>query len=1084
MQHNTTYYWQVVPFNLTGEAVDCPVWTFTTIVAMPQPVTYLSPANNAIFTENTVTLEWVHNENNVSLTGYRLFLGTTNPPPFSQNLSNNITSSIQNLYSGTWYWQVVPYNQAGDVVNAPIWSFSIVQLPPAAIYLTPQNNQTSVSINPTLSWYLDSGGGDVQGVYIHFGTTNPPPQVDTIVDEERINAFRTGLGLGTSWSPPSLLNYETTYHWQIVPFNIAGIAVNQPIWSFTTLLPLLPDEVINRNPPNNAVGVPLNQILSWSPAETGGTPTGYNIYFGNSFPLPLVESNWSQTSWTPPDLQPQTEYSWRIVAINSAGSGYGSTFVFTTTSPAGIIINPTSIEFGTITIGLVSEVQNFTITNDGGSPLIIEDIIGSVNSTHFNISHSLIPITINAGSSANVSVSFEPMSPGSINSTINIFHNAQGSPHQVALSGIAVSPVFSPPSNVQVTYQNNAVDINWESPMPSVSTRSTVFSQYRLLRNGALLTTLTNTSYTDNSVIPDNQYVYSVIAEYANPEGESIPVNSPAIIVPIFNPVNNLQANLSGLTVSVIWMLPNQQTFGSVVAYNISRNGNHVSTTTNLFYNDTNISAGIELVYTIIVEYSNPDGVSIEQSTSLTIPDFGIPVQLNIELYDRQANLTWNAPTPPYFGTLVGYRIYRNQEVLENHVTDNYFTDSDLTYNVSYTYHVKAIYMNPAGESLPSNEVTIIPQELILPPKNLNYTIVDQTNVLLNWEIDAPAQPIAYNVFRNNMLLTINPISETNYTDPNRLLDTQYNYAVSAVYTTGESTQSEIDVIVPIYNPPRNLVAVSGLNATVELTWEAPLPQNYGELIGYNLYRDGEFKLSIVNSQLSIDTDLQYDIEYTFHVTAIWGGDIDGESLASNTAIITLIEDKLPPTNLSFEIVTYNVILSWTPPEANYLGFNIYRRLLLFPDDVIHLNQNELITENTFTDFNIPATGLYQYCIYAEYVSGTSEAACIEVDFMVNDTPIENKVFQNKLLGNYPNPFNPETQIHFSTEADTYVNIDIYNIRGQKIITLVNRFFESGEHSVLWNGKNELGRDVGSGVYLINMRTENYVDIKRMVLMK
>ncbi len=89
-----------------------------------------------------------------------------------------------------------------------------------------------------------------------------------------------------------------------------------------------------------------------------------------------------------------------------------------------------------------------------------------------------------------------------------------------------------------------------------------------------------------------------------------------------------------------------------------------------------------------------------------------------------------------------------------------------------------------------------------------------------------------------------------------------------------------------------------------------------------------------------------------------------------------------------------------------------------------------------------------------------------------------------KLLSNYPNPFNPETKINYSLAKAGNAKLTIYNIKGQRIKTLVNDHVEAGEHSIIWNGKNEKGSDVASGVYLYRLNTADGVQNKKMLLLK
>ncbi len=89
-----------------------------------------------------------------------------------------------------------------------------------------------------------------------------------------------------------------------------------------------------------------------------------------------------------------------------------------------------------------------------------------------------------------------------------------------------------------------------------------------------------------------------------------------------------------------------------------------------------------------------------------------------------------------------------------------------------------------------------------------------------------------------------------------------------------------------------------------------------------------------------------------------------------------------------------------------------------------------------------------------------------------------------KLSQNYPNPFNPETTIDYSVLEAGNVSIDIYNIKGQLVKTLINDYRNNGEYSVIWDGTDDNDRSVSSGVYYYRMRTKNDSDTKKMVLMK
>jgi hypothetical protein len=90
------------------------------------------------------------------------------------------------------------------------------------------------------------------------------------------------------------------------------------------------------------------------------------------------------------------------------------------------------------------------------------------------------------------------------------------------------------------------------------------------------------------------------------------------------------------------------------------------------------------------------------------------------------------------------------------------------------------------------------------------------------------------------------------------------------------------------------------------------------------------------------------------------------------------------------------------------------------------------------------------------------------------------------LYQNFPNPFNPSTTIRYfvGMETSARVSLKIYNVAGQVVKRLVDEEKAPGEHQVLWDGKNEQGEDVASGVYFYRLIVSDYSENKRMVLLR
>ncbi|MFA7057509.1 MAG: T9SS type A sorting domain-containing protein, partial [Candidatus Cloacimonadales bacterium] len=88
------------------------------------------------------------------------------------------------------------------------------------------------------------------------------------------------------------------------------------------------------------------------------------------------------------------------------------------------------------------------------------------------------------------------------------------------------------------------------------------------------------------------------------------------------------------------------------------------------------------------------------------------------------------------------------------------------------------------------------------------------------------------------------------------------------------------------------------------------------------------------------------------------------------------------------------------------------------------------------------------------------------------------------LLQNYPNPFNPETTIAFNVPNSGLVKLEVYNLKGQKVKTLINDNLISGKHSVVWNGRDNNNKHVASGVYFYRLKSDGNSQTNKMILMK
>ena len=217
--------------------------------------------------------------------------------------------------------------------------------------------------------------------------------------------------------------------------------------------------------------------------------------------------------------------------------------------------------------------------------------------------------------------------------------------------------------------------------------------------------------------------------------------------------------------------------------------------------------------------------------------------------------------------------------------------------------------------------------------------------------------------------------------------------------------------------------------------------------------------------------------DYFYYVVANYSSD---NSEPSNTVEV-VIEVLYPITTLSAIIQNNNnVYLNWINPtdgSRNLLSYLIFRN---------GVEIEEIIDANI--DFYLDAeleNGDYEYYIIASYDSGNAEQSNTE---QITISVDNDEIIVTKLIGNYPNPFNPNTTIDFfviENDMEKKISISICNSKGQKVISIPVDLELDNTVSVRWNGKNSTGNDVSSGVYfyMLNINGKS-VDTKRMILIK
>ncbi len=278
-------------------------------------------------------------------------------------------------------------------------------------------------------------------------------------------------------------------------------------------------------------------------------------------------------------------------------------------------------------------------------------------------------------------------------------------------------------------------------------------------------------------------------------------------------------------------------------------------------------------------------------------------------------------------------------------------------------------------------------------------------------------------------------------------------------------------------------------NCIIDFPLEYPLIDGGGNIIVDSLQAQFIFEdiqnggFHLIDGSLAIDAGFDtlgyyypFDMDYNHRV---WDGDNNGSAIIDIGAY-----EYGAPAFGGIEGVTYDPI---SGEPVNYVLIKI----------------NNESGEFTFSDslgdfeYKLPS-GVYD--VYAERVfyddAVEYQIEVIDGEFTqiaipmfetvdVVDQTIPNSSSPISNLTNYPNPFNPETTISFSvTQNSDFVNLEVYNIKGQKVKTLINEKMQSGKHTIIWSGLDSINKPVSSGIYLYKIKVDNQETVNRMLLLK
>ncbi|MEE2992879.1 MAG: fibronectin type III domain-containing protein, partial [Gemmatimonadota bacterium] len=387
---------------------------------------------------------------------------------------------------------------------------------------------------------------------------------------------------------------------------------------------------------------------------------------------------------------------------------------------------------------------------------------------------------------------------------------------------------------------------------------------------------------------------------------------------------------------------------------------------------------------------------------------------------DGAVRLRWPASTDT--SGIKGYNIKRNDTEIVSNVSDITYLDQTAANGTAVIYNIIAVdnANNKSSDSNPSTSVT--PATTQIPTKPTAGTLPDTVSLKPILLLVSNATAVAGEASRATLTYAFEVAT-----------DNVFANIVASITGTSEGTST---------NPTNWQVVDAGTGNTVLVDGTTYFWRSRAN--------DGEF-----NGTWS-DT--------TSFVAAA------AKSLAVELATLTAISDR------------GLVVVEWTITRTDpaHAGFHVYRGRTA--DGEFEQLTEDLLTSvdatYRFVDGDVQVNQQYYYMIEAVNLTGGTER--YDPVLLRVNAPATFALKQNA-----PNPFNPATTIRFELPGPTQVTLIVYNLLGQEVVRLLDHVaYQAGYHQIQWNGRNATGRSTASGIYVYRIAAGDFVQAKKMLLLK
>ncbi|MCY3714372.1 MAG: fibronectin type III domain-containing protein [Gemmatimonadetes bacterium] len=814
----------------------------------------------------------------------------------------------------------------------------------------------------------------------------------------------------------------------------------------------------------------------------------------------------NDTTYTDSGLSANTGYTYRVRAYNSGGNSDYSATASATTNMA-LPASPSDLSASARSSSSIRLSWDDRSDNETGFK--IERRLSSGSDSDFRqigTANAGAELYTDSGLSASTGYTYR----------VRAYNSAGNSGYSGTASATTRDSLPSAPSSLTATAKSSSrIDLGWKDTSNNesgfkierkLSTQTDAnFSQIGTANAGAK-------SYTDSGLSASTGYTYRVRAY--NSVGNSSYSGTASATTKAPPPPPDAPSALSATAksssqIDLSWDDNSDDETGFKIERRLSTSSSfsQIDTTSanDTDYTDSGLSASTTYVYR--VRAYNANGNSSYSGTDRATTQSNLPRAPSSLSATAKSSSRIDLGWTDNSDNETGFKIERKlssaanssfRQVGTTSANDNDYSDSGLSEGTGYTYRVRAY--NASGNSVYSASASATTKVSIpSAPSSLSASVRSATTIRLSWT-DNASNESGFKIERKLSSAADSTFSQVgtasanarSYTDSGLSASTGYTYRVRAYNSAGNSSYSGTASATTKATPPStpsSLTATAKSSSRIDLGWKDTSSNESGFKIERKLSSAANSSFSQIgtasaNAESYTNSGLSVSTGYTYRIRAYNSA---GNSSYSGTASATTKAPSPPaaPSGLAADVQSSSSVdLSWDDNSNNETGFKIERRLSTEDDDDFSQIGTTGANDNDYTDSGLSPSTTYIYRVRAYNDGGNSSYSGTDRATTLAAARVVAEIFEYDLESSHPNPFREHATIVYTLPEMADVRLELFNILGQQVRTLIDAARPPGRNEITWNGRDGNGRMVSSGVYILRMTAGDFVEYRKITFLK